>query len=444
MNSEFVKMDNAPFERSCVEKYSKMDIDTFYSISLPKIARRADEKWSHFQKRRNYAEKALDTFIFGKHYNKTFELLSVPEEYLDYHYSKHSEFGYCSKNMMSGVSISLDIEEIAKFVIGEGDTIEDFIECEPTKPYNTYSLNKINENQIGYPFGYWKIRDALLKNSICYVRNNSDNNGCISVTRWITATGKSGRTKEIESLVEGCKLSWTETKNAFSTEITVISPNNVVIGEINWKTDEDHMSDTEFNEVYEPLLNCGNIEIQSIKLKKKIPHNSPNGRPKKALAEVLITFCVQKLDEDKNLVEKTKLDIQSMRTLAAIDYNRKCDIIEGKTPEKISSLEELFFDTAFACNHVIATFNILQDRDFLSGSAFTIKELEEIWNVYMPIITFIALKDKDIPFFPDGKNRLFCRKYYFNYILEHDIETIVVNRETIRRNIVRLSLCKNE
>ena len=86
-----------------------------------------------------------------------------------------------------------------------------------------------------------------------------------------------------------------------------------------------------------------------------------------------------------------------MRALAAIDYNRKCDIIEGKIQERISSLDELFSDNEFQTIIPIATYEIFQSRDFLSGSMFSINELEEIWNIYMSIITFCSLKEKEAP-----------------------------------------------
>lgn len=133
-----------------------------------------------------------------------------------------------------------------------------------------------------------------------------------------------------------------------------------------------------------------------------------------------------------------------MRALAAIDYNRKCDIIEGKIQERISSLDELFSDNEFQTIIPIATYDIFQSRDFLSGSMFSINELEEIWNIYMSIITFCSLKEKEAPLLKEGKTRLFCKRKFFDYVLDYEQEIITFNEESIYRDRLFLSLYKND
>ena len=444
MNSRFIKTEDVSYERCNIEKYSKIDIDKFYSTALPKIARGVSENWKHFEKRRYKAEDALDKFIFGRFFNKTFSFVRIPDEYTDYQYSKHSEFGVSARNLIGGMSISIDINEIFNFATGKCDDPHKMLACETLKPSNIYSIDKINSNRIGYAFNHWELCHFLLNNTANYVKNNCDQSGCISVSRWITATGKSGRTKEIESLQESCALSWEIKHNSFSTEISVISPNDAIIGEINWKTDEEHPEDTEFNEVYVPLLNNGQADIQSIKLQTIIPHNTPKGRPRKALAQVLITLHINNIEKDENYIARTKQDIQSMRTLAAIDYNRKCDILEGKIPEMIPSLEEFFSDDEFPTDNPFVTYDILQSRDFLSGSSFTIDELEEIWNIYMPILTFCSLRDKNSPYFKNENTRLFYKRHFYNYVLECEHDVRIFKDQTYPVTHLKLSLFKNQ
>lgn len=443
MNSRFVKTDEIPFERCNVEEYSRMDINKFYNDALPKMARGKNETWQHFEKRRSRAEKMLNTFVFGRLYEKQFELKSIPSEYSDYQFSKHSEFGYSSsRGIVAGFSISIDDDEVLKYLTGECSDPQKMVRVERLKPNNTYNINKINVDAIGFPFNYWEIRQLLLNNTVYYVKSNCDKSGRIRVTKWITATGKSGRTKEIESLEEGCNLLWVKKQKYASLEISVLSPNGKEIGEINRKTDEDHLGDTEYREVFEPLLRNGCVDIESIKLHRLIPHNTPKGKPRKALVQVLITFHVKNLEEYEQFVALTKQDILSMRTLAAIDYNRKCDIIEGKIPDRLLSLEELFCDNEFPVRNPYATFDLLRSRDFLSGSTFTMAELEEFWSIYMPITVFCSLKERELPLIKDEKTQLFCKRRLFNYVLELTKDFTTGNK-SIPRDLLKLSLYKN-
>lgn len=438
-------MDDTPYKRCNIEEYSKMDIDKFYSEALPKIARGKNEKWEHFINRRHKAKESLNTFVFGRFYGKLFDLKSIPDEYSDYQYSKHSEFGYSRRSgVIAGISISVDTDDFLKIITGKHTDLKRLVKCGRLESSSTYGMNKINIVQISHLFDFGKISRFLLDNTANYVNSNCDNNHRISVSRWITATGKSGRTKEIESLTEGCYLSWTLKPNATTTEISVLSPNGTIIGEINWKTEETQLNDTEFNEVYEPLLKNGYVDIYSVQLQTLIPHNTPKGRPRKALVQVLITFNVKKIEINNDILDQTKRDIQSMRILAAIDYNRKCDIIEGIIPEKISSLEDLFSDDAFPAENPFVTYDVFQSIGFLSGSAFTINELEEIWNIYMPIETFCSLNERGMSLLKDGNTRLFCKRHYFNYVLDYEHELMVCGDDSIHRNTLRLSLYRNE
>ena len=446
LSFRFVKADEVPYIRCDVNKYSKMDIDEFFADALPKIARGKNERWENFQKRKSKAEAALNKFVYGKYYGKFFELRSIPSEYFDYQYSKHSEFGSINTVKNFGqVLIGLDMDEVHKFIDREHGDPQKLVEVQHVKAnITTYNINRINCDRIGVLFDYWKARNFLLNNSIEYIRSNCNSNGCISVTRWITATGKSGRTKEIESLTDRCDLSWKITSNSSSPEIAILSPNNIVIGEINWKNDEDHLDDTEFNEVYKPLLSSGCADIKSVQLQKLIPHGSPKGRPRKALVQVLITLQVKNLDAYEASINRIKQDIQSMRTLAAIDHNRKCDLIEGVIPECISSIGELFANDEFPRNSPFAVIDILQSGRCLSGFALTAAELEEIWSIYMPIKTFCLQSEGCDKYFGYKHDTLFCRRRYFNYTLEYERrEVCLIDEELIYRNILRLSLYRN-
>lgn len=249
---------------------------------------------------------------------------------------------------------------------------------------------------------------------------------------------------KIELLNEGCLLKWIQKTKNSSTELVILSPNGMEIGEINWKTEDGYMNDTEYNAVYEPLLRSGCVDIGAIKLHRIIPHNAPNGRPRKALVQVSITFHIRELKEDKYYLAQIKRDIQTMRTLAAIDYNRKCDVIEGRIPDKLASLEDLFCDDEFFTDKPFVTYDIFRSQGFLSGSTFSASELEEIWSVYMPIEVFCSLKQREDPLIKYGKERLYCKKHYFNYMLESRQDVMHVGDQTISRDQLRLGLYKKD
>ena len=424
--SKFIKVDEMPYVRCDINEYSKMDINHFFKEALPKIARHKNEKWEHFEKRRRRAEEALNTFVFGRFYGKLFELKAIPCEYSDYQYAKNSEFGNVARRGIIAVgSISIDTNEVLKLQTCESTDSKGIITVDRVIPNNASSVNKINAYRIGYPFAYWGIQQYLLNNTINCINESCDDNGLISVTRWLTATGKSGCTREIESLNEGCLLKWIQKTKNSSTELIILSPNGMEIGEINWKTEDGYMNDTEYNAVYEPLLRSGCVDIGAIKLHRIIPHNAPNGRPRKALVQVSITFHIRELKEDKYYLAQIKRDIQTMRTLAAIDYNRKCDVIEGRIPDKLASLEDLFCDDEFFTDKPFVTYDIFRSQGFLSGSTFSASELEEIWSVYMPIEVFCSLKQREDPLIKYGKERLYCKKHYFNYMLESSNRSII-------------------
>lgn len=440
MKSKFIKISKSPYRKYDIEKYSYMNNDEFFKITLPQIARGHTEKWESFIERKREADDILEEYVFGNLYDKLFDFKKIPKEYDDYQYAKHSEFGNFNSTLSAGFSITIDEDEIYKALTDEHPNFSKSIKYEKTKSRYTYSVNKINTTRIGEPFDFWKTKEYLLNNAVNYINHNCDNNDYISVSRWITATGKSGRTKEIELLNEGCSLSWITNDQGY---LSILSPNGKIIGEINWKTEEDHYNDTEYNEIFEPFLKKKQIEIQSIKLKTLIPHNTPFGRPRKALVQVLITFHKVHLEENIDLISQFKQDFKSMRMLAAIDYNRKCDIIEGKIPDVILSLEELFSDSCFPTDNPFATYDNFSSRNFLSGSSFTSAELEEIWNIYMPIRTFTSLRSYESPLFQGETKCLFCKKKFFNYALMLEEREIYNGNEMVPREFLILYLFKN-
>lgn len=437
MKSKFIKTSKTPYKKYDVEKYSYMNNEEFFKVTLPQIARGHTEKWESFKEREREAVDKLTEFVFGNLYDESFDFKKIPKEYDDYQYAKHSEFGNFNSTLSAGISITIDKNEIYNALTDEYPDFSKSVKSEKTKSRYTYSVNKINTNRIGEPFDFWKTKQYLLNNAINYINFNCDNNDYISVSRWITATGKSGRTKEIELLNEGCSLSWITNDQGY---LSILSPNGKIIGEINWKTDEDHYSDTEYNEIFEPFLKNKQIEIESIKIKTLIPHNTPFGRPRKALVQVLITFHKVYLEENMDLISQFKQDFKSMRMLAAIDYNRKCDIIEGKIPDVILSLEELFSDSGFPIDNPLATYDIFSSKNFLSGSSFTSVELEEIWNIYMPIRTFTSLKSHETPLFQGGVKCLFCKRKFFNYALMREEREIYTGNELVPREFLILCL----
>lgn len=438
-HQQFIKPNEEPYERLNVESYSKMDFEYFFGNIVPKLVRQPYESWNSFSLRKSNAERIVDIFVFGKLHDEIFELISVPDYYSDYQYAKNAEFGYLYTAGIILASLTIDIGSLAEEIISNNESDQRKGEIIKSKRKNvTYTPNKINEGNIGAAFEYWNIKNELLNNSVNYIKRSCDSDGRISICRWLTSTGKRGRTKEIESQREGCELSWEI--NHHEDKIYILSPNNIEIGEIGWNNECD--DDSEYWEVYKPLIFNGSILIESVTLNKIIPHSTPEGRPRKALAQVVLNMKISNLSINRDPLDVNREDLQSMRKLSAIDYNRKCDIIEGIIPEYPANLEELFHDEEFEHGEEFATFDLIWSKGFLSGYVFTSKELEEIWNIYRNIENYFNyhrfhIDDENGESQKQESKTLFCKGKYFNYAFEQETEFTIWDGR-LREKTIRL------
>lgn len=432
--SHFSKFNNDECYQKCnIDSYSEMNVENFFDRLHAKLARQPNEDWSNYLSRKYESEKEFDRFVFGYLFEECFELINTSPDCTGNNISNGLEFYKTYgkyDDAIGSISVILDVDAILNEDSSEDDVDKNiYINQDNQEESSTiYHFSKVNSNAIGTPFNYWLMKEQLLNNTSHYLKESCTSSRTISVEKWLTATGKKGRTKELELLSEGINLLWEKSPTNYGEGIDVISPNNIVIGEINWRNEYPY--DNEYSEVYLPFITSGNIHIESITLNKIIPHRTPGGRPLKALAQVIINMKIDRFPDNDEYISVAKQDIRLMRKLAAIDYNRKCDIIEGIIPECPENLEELFPDEEFEHGEEFLIFDLIENKGFLSGCVFTSKELEEIWNMYMNIRNYFYYHRFHIDDECDEKwesqkqesETLFCEGKCFNYAFEQESE----------------------
>ena len=394
MNKHYALVEDTVLEKVDVDEYTNVDYKQKLQIDLPQMGRKPGEDWEEIENRMNALVESIDSCVFGPLATEKFEFVKMPEKYGDYQQMKHSEFYVCGGGFRS--TISANFQGLTETKHGH-NKMDDIAE---TDVYFRLA-DKFNKHHVGNLFGYWYMQREVVKNLHDYLKESCDKDNCIEVDKWLTSTGVRRRTKNAEKLNENQNLRWMKENKNGSRIIIVLDDDDNPIGEICWKT-EDGINDKEYSEVYDCLERDGLIDIVSIKLKRIIPHGTPNGRPRKALVNVSIKFHINKLPTDYKESEEFANNLKSLRALAAIDYNRKCDILNGVISEDISCINDIMNHSSLLRNDLFFEIRLgMSNTSFLSGIQMNNSEMQEFWNIFMPLYT-----------------------YYNNCLSQQDMETI--------------------
>lgn len=263
----------------------------------------------------------------------------------------------------------------------------------------------------------------LLFDRTAYINNKN-----LETRLWLSNTsGIKGRIKLIEENVysgqkvflipykENEKIGKSNLPIFLNAEFKVALLTGELIGDIQIK------NCPEYSFIFKKSLMNEELRIQEATVTRMLPRRATYQNPGKPLVELNLKFSlVKEIQYDnenflspnycENVICKT---INNMQYLAAIDYNRKIDIIEEKV-KYIYYLEELFneenIDTSYYSEIYCSSLSAFD----LSRIELSELELKEFWDIYSPLI--YSINNKEISTYNSNYTRfyngnLLCLKY---------------------------------
>lgn len=320
-------------DRVDVDSYASVDVKNYITQNPLFKKRLCDEIWDNYIERENEALNELHDFIFSDLSDKV-DLKEIPLKHEDYQWNKWSEIEVTPQYVL-GIVFSLNGESKTD---PENDLI-DFAH-ENTNSIE-YSACLVNSSAIKSYFPIESHLREIMRNSYNYLVEKTDAANVILTKAWLGSTGKGKRTRIIESMSVGEALEWRV--NGFKFEI--LNRSGEVIGEAGTKGESPDRDVWfgEFNSYYKHFIDLGLLDVKSAHISSIIPHGSLNKCPRKALVEIEIELIIKSLPDKCDYSDEFFSEVSLCRRVAAIDYNRKCDILEKKIPEVYDDLH-MFFD----------------------------------------------------------------------------------------------------
>lgn len=373
-NSKFVLFESLPlpyFTTFGAQNVNISDIVQRKGVFQPRME---NEPWEKYIKREDKALEKFNAIVFGDLCLKTLKFTQIPNEYNNYQWAKRSEFE--SRGFAFEMVVSLDNFEA-------NESFHRVFSC-------------FSESFVCNMFACVEDLVRNLRNTSEMLKASYRDNKPLRTPFWLSCTGVSKRTACLEELPIGASLSFLPKTGRFAAGcFELYDSNRNCIGEISQSNDkfpnDSKIKDDEYWEIFKPLIENGNICLQNASLSKIIKHGTPKGKPRKALAEVMLEFTVDELPELSAIDWSSfQNSVNTMSKLAKIDYNRKCDIISGKTPYNISLIE--LFD--LSCVQDAASYELITEQKInlfkLDDVLLTDGELISFWNVFRPLYSCVA------------------------------------------------------
>lgn len=380
MKSEsiFTLLDGYPFPRFDLTQQKRINLDDVLSKNKIFAPRHENECWTKYHKREQRALIAFERLIFGKLTDEKFKFIHIPEEYKDYQWGKYSEFQIQGRGCELTISV-------------DGN-------CSESNWY--YTVACINKENIANALTCKKCLIEKLRNTNGILTTLLNENRPLKTNFWLSCTGLSKRTVYLENLSCGQQLLFRKNQSSVKQgDYEILDQNENIIGEVKWgfeKAPNDEEDDSEYGEVFVPLIKKGVIELQSVCIKEIIKHGSPKGKPKKALAKVELEFKIKSVPVvDLITWEQFENSAYIMAMLAKIDYNRKYDIISGKEPH-LYNLKGMFNESEIADMNSYKIITSQKLKNFkIDEVDFTDDELTSFWNVFRPLCSCISRGEVD-------------------------------------------------
>ena len=360
--------------------FNKIDLSYPINISLlPFIQkgiftpRKPDESWINYIQRENKAITIFTQFALGKLGSSIFQFSELPESCLRYAGSNIVEFECIGESSVTSISVS---------------SSSTYTQCE-----RYFRTECINDREILNLYDFCPVIKSYMRNPLTYLSHHANYEGKFTISAWVSRTGIHGRTSILEKLSPGEELF----EKLIDHNLVLVTSMGDVIGDLAWSSDVGpDNANAEYWDFICPLQENGTIRPGKIYLTQVIPHGNPNGRKRKALAEVQIEYYINNLPLEVELPYAFLENCaNSIRTLAYVDYNRKYDMIMSNTYHSFSESYDLLripIDVGFSCLGkveldqyvLLAEGPILDLRlDTLELSA---RELSDFWNIYLPLL----------------------------------------------------------
>lgn len=376
--SPFVLLDGYPFPVFDINQQKRIKLDNALAQDKVFKLRHENECWEKYCKREQRAVIAFERLVFGKLVSEKFKFIHMPEEYSNYQWGKHSEF----QIQGGGCELAISVDG----------------NCSENDWYST--VDCISKESIANIVTCREYLIKKLRNTDGILTTLLNEDRPLKINFWLCCTGLSKRTFFLEKLSCGCQLLFRRNQTTIRQgDYEILDQNENVIGEVKWgfeKAPDDKEDDSEYWEVFVPLIEQDVIELQSVCLKKIIKHGSPKGKARKALAKVELAFKVKSIPEVNLMTyEQFEKSANIMALLSKIDYNRKCDIISGEKPH-CYNLNGIFDESEIADIHCYEIITAQKLKNFkIDEVNFTADELFSFWNIFCPLRSCISRGEVD-------------------------------------------------
>lgn len=396
MGSIFILADGETAEKIDLAKYKKSIPCNFLFSSSDIHPREDTESWDAFSKRVNRIVELFDESILKGFQKDHYSFISMPACYSDYQWAKWSEF-----RIIGGGSVST-------YSFGSG----------VAESYSYKTVNCYNSELIKSLFDRKRLFINYLFDFEQYISvHSNDDTLCCKV--WLARTSVGGRRSTIENHAsEGdCVLliaynigDYISPKSFYPisdrSHFLICTQSGNEIGDIDFGSDlgpedESNHDNTEYWEVYMQPITDGSIVITDAHISQIIPHGAARGRKIKPLVEVNLHMkqiapinraSNNLFPPETNFVRMIRKTATMMKQLAVLDYNRKCDIINGIIPDTYS-VEQILPDVCADLSEYrplrtqpVCSFSLL-------GLNLSFDELGQFWNVFSPLYSAIRHED---------------------------------------------------